>query len=134
MSEVISQIGKDVSADGLAILGVCEIENRTVLEDLVAQPSLKDKNYKIIHFDSYDFRGIDLRSVVSIQVLLPYRARPIPVNIYNGTEKIFTRDILYVEGNFWENRYIYLVNHWPSRRGGESTTIRGEPQQRKNAG
>jgi len=60
MAYVISQMGLDVTPAGLSILGVCEIENRRVLEDLVAQPALKDRNYEIVHTDSPDRRGIDV--------------------------------------------------------------------------
>ena len=60
MAYVISQIGiQDVKA-GLSLLGVSEIENRKVLEDLVVQPSIKDRNYQIIHYDSPDARGVDV--------------------------------------------------------------------------
>ena len=122
MSDVISKIAVDVNPDGLAILGVCEVENRTVLEDLVAQQAIKDRKYGIIHFDSYDNRGIDLGLLFQHKYFSPIDARPIPVQIYNGNEKIFTRDILYVSGYFQEELIYILVNHWPSRRGGESTT------------
>lgn len=122
MADVISQIGTDVTDDGLAILGVSEIENRTVLEDLIAQPSIKSRNYSIIHFDSYDSRGIDLGLLYQSKYFSPTQASPVPVQIYNGSEKIFTRDILFVSGNYQGELIHILVNHWPSRRGGESTT------------
>jgi hypothetical protein len=123
MADVISMIGKDVTDDGLAILGVSEIENRTVLEDLVSQTSLESRKYSIIHFDSYDSRGIDLGLLYQPEYFSPTQAKPVPVQIYNnGNEKIFTRDILYVAGNFQGELIHILVNHWPSRRGGESTT------------
>jgi hypothetical protein len=60
LSTVISQLAVEESPDGLAILGVSEIENRKVLEDLTAHPKLKNRNYKIVHYDSPDFRGVDV--------------------------------------------------------------------------
>ena len=60
MAYAISTIGTDWSPDGVAVLGVSEIENRTVLEDLVAQPEIKDRNYQIVHYDSPDRRGVDV--------------------------------------------------------------------------
>ena len=42
------------------ILGVSEIENRLVLEDLVMQPEIADANYQIIHYDGPDRRGVDV--------------------------------------------------------------------------
>ena len=49
LSQVVSEIGTDASPDGVAILGVAEIENRKVLEDLVSQPKLKNRGYRIVH-------------------------------------------------------------------------------------
>ncbi len=122
MSSVISQIGTNLNPDGLAILGVSEIENRNVVEDLISQPKLKNRNYHIIHFDSYDNRGIDLALIYSPKYFSPTHAKPVPVKIYDGTKQIFTRDILVVSGLLMGEQVTFMVNHWPSRRGGESLT------------
>jgi hypothetical protein len=122
MSSVISQIGTNLNPDGLAVLGVCEIENRRVLEDLVSQSKLKNRNYHIVHFDSYDSRGIDLALIYSPKYFSPIQAKPVPVKIYDGTKQIFTRDILVVSGLLLGEPVTFMVNHWPSRRGGESLT------------
>ena len=60
MARVISEIGSDVSHNSPAVIGVAEIENREVLEDLANDPALISKNYGIIHFHSPDARGIDV--------------------------------------------------------------------------
>jgi len=60
LATVIAQMGADKSPDGPAILGVAEIENDTVLTDLVNHPLLKKRNYKIAHYDSKDIRGVDV--------------------------------------------------------------------------
>ena len=60
LSGVIAELGTELTPDGLAILGVCEIENRSVLEDLVVHPNIADRAYKIVHYDSADKRGIDV--------------------------------------------------------------------------
>ena len=60
MAYAISTIGTDITPDGVAILGMSEIENRHVLEDLVVQPEIKDRNYQIVHYDSPDRRGVDV--------------------------------------------------------------------------
>jgi hypothetical protein len=122
MAKVISLMATDKAKDGVAILGVSEIENRTVLEDLVKQPALAKRRYGIIHFDSNDRRGIDLAILYQPKYFTPTDAKPIPVNIFSGTTKIFTRDILFVSGLFDGEKIHILVNHWPSRRGGESKT------------
>ncbi|MBK8548296.1 MAG: hypothetical protein IPL63_13285 [Saprospiraceae bacterium] len=57
MAYVISQIATELSPVGVSVLGLAEIENRKVVEDLVKQPSLASRNYQIIHFDSPDKRG-----------------------------------------------------------------------------
>ena len=60
MAFVIDTLGKEVTPFGASIIGVCGIENRLVLEDfLVSQPSIADKNYKIVHHEGPDARGID---------------------------------------------------------------------------
>ena len=60
LATVISMIGLDISHNGPAIIGVAEIENDTVLTDLIHHPLLKNRHYQIIHFDSKDIRGIDV--------------------------------------------------------------------------
>ena len=61
LSRVLIELGtSDMQKNSPAIIGVCEVENRRVLEDLVKHPRLLDKNYKVVHFDSPDKRGIDV--------------------------------------------------------------------------
>ena len=89
LSTVISMLGKDVSPDGIAMLGVAEVENRKVLEDLVAQPLLKDMDLHIIHYESEDFRGIDVGLLYQPKYFTPISSNPINLPIYNSEgEKI----------------------------------------------
>lgn len=60
LADVLSQVGKDISPDGLSMFGVAEIENESVLYDLINHPKLKSRNYKIVHYDSPDERGVDV--------------------------------------------------------------------------
>ena len=60
LEEVLSQIGTDLTPDGLSVFGVAEIENESVLKDLAQQPKLKNRNYQMVHYDSPDERGIDV--------------------------------------------------------------------------
>ena len=122
MAHVIAQMGIDFDKEGVTLLGVSEIENRTVLEDLVSQDEIKNRHYGIIHFDSEDRRGIDLALLYQPRHFIPMNAKPVPVHIYSGTKRIFTRDILFVSGKLDGEDIHILVNHWPSRRGGESKT------------
>lgn len=122
MALVIEKVATNKSKDGLAILGVSEIENRSVLEDLVKEPELAPRRYNIIHFDSDDRRGIDLGLLYQAKYFTPKSAKPIPVYLYSGKERVFTRDILYISGLFYGEMIHIMVNHWPSRRGGEAKT------------
>lgn len=123
LAQVVSELGTELSPDGVGILGVAEVENRSVLEDFVKQPKVKDRNYQIIHYQSPDFRGIDVALLYNPKYFQPTSSRAITLPIFNddGTPKV-TRDILYVSGYYDGDPVHVLVNHWPSRRGGASTT------------
>lgn len=122
LSSVISLLGKDVSPDGIAILGVAEIENRKVLEDLVIHPMLAPMGLKIVHYESEDFRGIDVGLLYQPKYFTPINSKPINLPIFNEKgEKIYTRQTLYVAGIMDGDTVHILVNHWPSRRGGSAT-------------
>lgn len=120
LATVISQLGTESTPDGLAILGVAEIENREVLEDLVKQPDLKGRDYRVVHFDSPDERGIDCGLLYQPKYFTLIHARPVPVPLQQDTVVDYTRDILYVAGTFDGEPLHLMVGHWPSRRGGES--------------
>lgn len=122
LSRVIAELGTNKNKEGITVLGVSEVENRKVLEDLVAMPAIQSKNYRIVHFDSPDRRGIDVAMLYQSNRFILQDAKPIGVDIYDGTEKIFTREILYVKGLLDNEEFHFLVNHWPSRRGGETKT------------
>lgn len=126
LSKVISEMGADLSPDGVALLGVSEIENRSVLEDLVAQPSIADRNYQIVHYDSPDRRGIDVGLLYNPKYFTVTESRAVPLMIYeeDGETRIFTRDILLVGGEYDGEKMYVMVNHWPSRRGGEAASAR----------
>jgi len=79
MANVISQLGTELSPDGVALLGVAEIENRKVLEDLVAQPELKSRKYQIVHYDSPDERGIDVGLLYQPKYFVPLGSKAVPV-------------------------------------------------------
>jgi len=122
MSKVITQLATELTPDGLALLGVAEIECKKVLEDLVAQPDLKARNYQIVHYDSPDERGIDCALLYQPKYFQLLDSRAVPVILKNPKTGIidFTRDILYVRGNFDGELLHVMVGHWPSRRGGEA--------------
>ncbi len=121
LATVISKIGTDISpTTGPALLGVAEIENDTVLNDLIHQPLLKKRNYQIIHYDSKDPRGIDVALLYHPRYFIPEKAEKLFVALPgNSKEAYYTRDILYVKGLLAGEQVHIYVNHWPSRRGGE---------------
>ena len=130
LAKVISQLATEKTSDGVALLGVSEVENRSVLEDLVHEPALKNRNYQIVHFDSPDERGIDVGLLYQPKYFTVTAAEALPVMIIEPStgDRDFTRDVLHVTGLFDGEPIHVLVNHWPSRSGGESASAwkRGE--------
>ena len=100
------------------ILGLCEVENISVLIEL--NNSYKGRDYKIIHFDSPDVRGIDNALLYDQNKFSVLVSKAIE-NKLGGDEK--TRDILYVKGSFLDVTLHIFVNHWPSNYGGKERAI-----------
>ena len=121
LSTVIADLGTDVSPDGVAVLGVCEIENRDVLEDLVAMPKLKARNYKVVHYNSPDARGVDVgllyqEKYFKLKHSASYRL------VFANDSSYATRDQLVVTGDMDGEDVSIIVGHWPSRRGGQQAS------------
>jgi hypothetical protein len=121
MSKVISVLGTDVSPDGMAVLGVSEIENKRVLEDLVAHENLRDRNYKIVHYDSPDRRGVDVGLLYSEKYFKVSNSVSYELNFPDFPD-YKTRDQLLVSGELDGEKLHFIVTHWPSRRGGASAS------------
>jgi hypothetical protein len=117
MAFVISQIATDVTPDGPALLGVSEIENRRVLEDLVKEESIRDRNYQIVHYDSPDYRGVDVGLLYHPNYFEVTNSKSYMLRLEDSTFR--TRDQLIVSGWLDGEKIHVIVNHWPSRRGGE---------------
>ncbi|MDY0781240.1 endonuclease/exonuclease/phosphatase family protein [Tenacibaculum sp. IB213877] len=120
LGSVILQLGAEKARTSPAILGVAEIENEAVLQDLVNSENLKKKRYGIIHFDSPDKRGIDVALLYQTRYFKPIHYENFDPNIYDENFKVHTRDILWVTGYLDDELVHIIVNHWPSRRGGEA--------------
>jgi predicted extracellular nuclease len=97
-------------------IGLAEVENKKVLEDLIAQPALKKFNLGIIHHDSPDERGIDVALLYNKDLVQEVFDAFLKVEFtFDETDK--TRDIVYFKGFMTEEFPVYFfVNHWPSRR------------------
>ena len=124
MAYAISTIGTDWSPDGVAVLGVSEIENRAVLEDLVIQPEIKDRNYQIVHYDSPDRRGVDVGLLYNPKYFKLVSSKAYRTVVPDDPEFI-TRDQLLVSGLFDGEMMHFIVMHWPSRYGGEKRSMPG---------
>ncbi|MFM2138815.1 MAG: hypothetical protein RJA57_1122 [Bacteroidota bacterium] len=120
LATVISQMGSDQNHDGPALLGVAEVENDTVLRDLVHHPLLSKRNYRIVHYDSRDARGVDVGLLYNPKYFTPVQSDKLYVQLPGGSkDAYFTRDILWVKGTLDGEIIHVYVNHWPSRSGGE---------------
>lgn len=141
ISKVISEIGTGENTNSPTIIGLGEIENRRVLEDLIKQPALVDKDYGIIHFDSPDKRGIDVAMLYQKKNFKPTSYKNIPLMVktrpaeestktekeektddkiqVDASNRLYTRDQLLVTGLLDGEEMHFIVNHWPSRSGGE---------------
>lgn len=101
-----------------AVVGLCEVENRTVLEKLVSFTPLKSISYKIIHKESPDHRGIDVALLYNPKQFYPLEYIYYPLVLENDSI-MNTREMLYVSGVLNEVDTIHIfVNHWPSRYSG----------------
>lgn len=122
MARVIADIGIDEAKNPPVILGVSEVENREVLFDLINDPLLLDKDYGIVHFDSPDARGIDVGLLYQKAVFQPISSSKHALKIYDDItrNRVYTRDQLLVTGKLDGDLIHVIVNHWPSRSGGEA--------------
>ncbi|KAF2332337.1 endonuclease/exonuclease/phosphatase family protein [Flavobacterium ginsenosidimutans] len=142
LAKVISEIGMPENSNAPTLLGGAEIENRGVLEDLIKEPKLLPLDLGIIHFDSPDKRGIDVALLYQKKYFRPTSYSNIPLIIYKkeispkeqevlddeievkkeNKNRVFTRDQLLVSGFLEDEEIHIIVNHWPSRSGGEKAT------------
>jgi hypothetical protein len=112
-----------------ALLGVSEIENRLVLEDLVWEEQIREANYQIIHYDGPDRRGVDVALLYDPKVFTFIESESIPFTfegssidwIQSKEERDYfrTRDILMVHGTIDGEHFAVYVAHLPSRAGGK---------------
>lgn len=132
LTRVMSQIGTDENQFMPTIIGLAEVENRGVLEDLIHAQAMVPGNYDIVHYDSPDRRGIDVGLLYNKKHFVPTSTSKHALYIYDqnkkskGTDKeakrIYTRDQLLVTGLLDGEEVHFIVNHWPSRVGGEKAS------------
>ncbi len=119
----ISKVMMSMDTTGLpALFGICEVENRGVVENLIVHKNLIHAGYKIIHKDSPDERGIDVALLYKPEVYYPVKNTFIKPELKDGPESK-TRDILYSKGTIYNDDTIHVfINHWVSRWGGQAET------------
>jgi predicted extracellular nuclease len=110
-----AEVLADLDAD---ILGICEVENRFMMEEL--NKAFTGRNYKIIHYDSPDRRGIDCALFYDESKFIILESKQIKNTLSSGKP---TRDIVYVKGQFGGEILHVFVNHWPSNYGGREQAI-----------
>lgn len=105
------------------VVGLAEVENKYVLRELCQGTPFAQIPYRYVHYDSPDRRGIDVALIYRTDRFTVTASRSVGVS--DSAEDFFTRDILVVEGITAEGDSVcLLVNHWPSKRGGEEADAR----------
>ncbi len=124
LAKVISELGRKYTNDNPVIVGLIEVENRQVIEELLKQPLLAKSNYGIVHYNSYDARGIDVAIIYQksrFKVTEQYKKE---IKIF-GDEgyRSYTRDVVVIKGYLDGEHVAFFMNHWPSRSGGEARSL-----------
>jgi hypothetical protein len=123
-AKVISELGSQYTKTAPAVVGLIEVENRQVIEDLIKEPALAKYDYGIVHYNSYDYRGIDVALIYQKRRFTVTNSLKKELKVYGEEGKReYTRDILVVTGLLDNEKVAFFMNHWPSRRGGEAASL-----------
>ena len=144
LSELCTEFGNKKNPAGAAVIGLSEVENSRALEDLLREPALASRGYRYVHFDGPDRRGIDVALLYNPKAfrlvgaqLIPYiyptesqpdvdlgfyidengrvKGYPYQNGLLRGDTTYITRGFLTVEGYLGDEKFYFIVNHWPSR-------------------
>ena len=144
LSELCTEFGSKKNPAGAAVIGLSEVENSHALEDLLREPALASRGYRYVHFDGPDRRGIDVALLYNPKAfrlveaqLIPYiyptesqpdvdlgfyidengrvKGYPYQNGLLRGDTTYITRGFLTVEGYLGDEKFYFIVNHWPSR-------------------
>lgn len=123
-AKVIAELGFQYTKTAPAVVGLIEVENKQVIQDLIKHPILAKYDYGIIHYNSYDYRGIDVALIYQKRRFTVTNSLKKELKIYNSEgRREYTRDILAVTGFLDNEKVAFFMNHWPSRRGGEAASL-----------
>lgn len=112
-------------------IGMCEIENATVVRD-VMKHSVKLNNYGLVHYESADARGVDVALIYDSSTMKLVESGYIRFTL-PGAEARATRDIVWGKFSYKKETIIVMVNHWPSRSGGQEASEPNRLEAAKNA-
>ena len=144
LSELCTEFGNKKNPAGAAVIGLSEVENSRAIEDLLREPALAARGYRYVHFDGPDRRGIDVAFLYNPKAfrlveaqLIPYiyptesqpdvdlgfyidekgrvKGYPYQNGLLRGDTTYITRGFLTVEGYLGDEKFYFIVNHWPSR-------------------
>ena len=117
MSRALADMGTDVLPNiGCAIIGLAEVENSKVLDDLIAQPALSARNYQYVHIEGPDRRGIDCALLYNPSLFSVKNTRLVPyVQKLKKDSAFYTRGFLTVSGTLADENVAVIVCHLPSR-------------------
>lgn len=119
IGSVISELGLKETGEPPLIVGLAEVENQVVLEDLIRSEHLAAHNYGYIHFESRDERGIDNAILYRKDLVQPKHSEPMPFSYLKPPDFVstdFSRDVLYVQLKLGAQHLHLFVLHLPSRR------------------
>jgi endonuclease/exonuclease/phosphatase family metal-dependent hydrolase len=123
LARTIGEIGKEHCGYSPILVGVAEVENGRVIQDLLQTDPLRDMDYDYVHYESPDERGIDTALIYRTKYFKIFHSEPLPLLLQNEEgQRDTTRDILYIHGTLNEEEVHVFVNHWPSRRAGTEET------------
>lgn len=120
MARVISGLARENCPGGPALIGISELENERVVADLVARPELAQMGLRYVHYSSPDRRGIDVALLYNPRLFKLVSSHPYPF-VMPGQPNFRSRDQLLVSGIMAGEPVSIIVNHWPSRYGGDKS-------------
>lgn len=128
LAHVLSELSRGKVTQGPACIGVAEVENKRVLDDLLKQPALSQYKYKYVHYEGPDERGIDCALLYDSLQFQVKHSKLVYSAPFEGDTTDLTRGFLVVDGSLAGERLCLIVNHWPSRGSGEEYRIHAARQ------
>lgn len=122
LSQVISRIGRMQSDTAPVLLGVCEVENKSCLNDLISSAPIKEFNYDYVFHKSADQRGMNVALLYQKKYFKVLCAYPHYLDFKNQSDDENSRDILHIHGELFGKEIHLILNHWPSRTDGTLKT------------